>query len=86
MTTTEYTFETEEQADQQDEKWLQESTRYDKVEYLLESCQEGHIVESTFFNEMVSWMDEDDFTEFFKRHCSLHNILLPNALTYQMEH
>ncbi len=72
------------QAYELDKKWLEETNRFDKVEYLLESCRADHIVETPFLNEMVNWMSESAFTEFFARHCSLHNILLPNELKYQM--
>ena len=45
-------------------------TRYEKLEYLVETCSENFIKDCPMLQEMVRWMEEDDFSEFFSRLCS----------------
>jgi hypothetical protein len=49
-------------------------TRFEKMEYLFETCSEKFIKDCTVLQEMVRWMDEDDFTKFFDNLCHLWNI------------
>ena len=49
-------------------------TRFEKMEYLFETCSEKFIKDCTVLQEMVRWMDEDDFTKFFDNLCNLWNI------------
>lgn len=77
-TTTEQTIE------EANEAWMLETTRRDKLEYLLEVCSSDHIKDCVLLQELVQWMSEDDFDEFFKRHCSLWNIQTPAEIEYAM--
>ena len=45
-------------------------TRFEKLEYLLETCSESFIKDCTMLHEMTRWMNEDDFSEFFTHLCS----------------
>ena len=78
------TTTTEDQIEEANEAWMQETNRHDKLEYLLETCSSEHIKDCTFLTELVQWMGEDDFDEFFKRHCSLWNIKTPAELEHAM--
>ncbi len=49
-------------------------TRFEKMEYLFETCSEKFIKDCTVLQEMVRWMGEDDFTKFFDNLCNLWNI------------
>jgi len=45
-------------------------TRFEKLEYLLETCSESFIKDCTMLHEMTRWMSESDFNEFFTHLCS----------------
>ena len=49
-------------------------TRFEKLEFLFETCSEKFVKDSTVLQELVRWMDEDDFTKFFDNLCRLWNI------------
>jgi hypothetical protein len=49
-------------------------TRFEKIEYLCETCSEKFIKDCTVLQEMVRWMDEDDFSKFFDNLCRLWEI------------
>ena len=44
-------------------------TRFEKLDYLLKTCDKTFIHDSVFLFEMVRWMEEDDFSEFFDKIC-----------------
>jgi hypothetical protein len=44
-------------------------TRFDKLDYLLQNCNKTFIQDSVFLFEMVRWMEEDDFSDFFDKIC-----------------
>ena len=75
---------TDDQVEEANEAWMNETTRHEKLEYLLEVCSSEHIKDSTFLRELVQWMGEDVFDKFFKRHCSCCNILTPAELEHAM--
>ena len=52
-------------------------TRFEKMEYLFETCSEEFIKDCTVLQEMVRWMYEDDFNKFFTRLCSQWEIQDP---------
>ena len=79
MTTT-----TDDQIEELNEAWMRETTRHDKLEYLLEVCSDEHIKDCTFLTELVNWMSENEFDEFFKRHCGCWNILTPAEYSQAM--
>ena len=46
------------------------TTRFDKLDWLLDNCSDAFITDCTILRELVAWMDEDAFTVFFNRKCS----------------
>ena len=49
-------------------------TRYDKLDYLLDTCSTKFIKDCDMLQELVTWMDEDDFSKFFTRLCRVWEI------------
>ena len=47
------------------EEWYRTTNRHEKVEYLKETTNPGWFDEH-FIQELVTWMGEDSFNEFFK--------------------
>lgn len=58
--------------------------RFDKVEYLMETCCSEFIQECNFLNELVAWMNEDEFNAFYDRVCSMYDIMQPDELDKAM--
>ena len=56
---------------------MKNMTRYEKLEYLLETCSEKFIKDCTMLHEMTRWMDEGDFSAFFTHLCSQWEIQDP---------
>ena len=48
--------------------------RFEKLEYLIETCSSEFIKECQFLDEMVSWMSEDQFDAFYEHVCSCWSI------------
>jgi len=46
------------------EDWYHNTSRHDKVEYLKETT--GAWFDEHFIHELVTWIGEDSFNEFFK--------------------
>jgi ketosteroid isomerase-like protein len=61
---------TEENVYEKSQQWLEETNRHDLLEYLYETCNPDFI-KNHLVQEMVTWMGEDDFREFFK-HIARH--------------
>ena len=59
-------------------------TRYEKLEYLLETCSESFIKDCTMLHEMTRWMDEDDFSAFFTHLCQCWDIENPEDTKDEM--
>lgn len=55
-------------------------TRMEKLEYLLETCSPEFIKACPFLDELVRWMDEDDFSKFFTYVSSCWDIKSPEEL------
>lgn len=47
------------------EEWYRSTDRHEKVEYLKETT--GPWFDAHFIDELVNWMGEDMFNEFFKK-------------------
>jgi hypothetical protein len=60
-----------------------EMDRFEKLEYLQETCSKDFL-DNHFLNELVNWMGEDDFTEFYDRLCRLWDIKTPEELNKAM--
>jgi hypothetical protein len=52
------------------------TNRFDKLEWLHDNCTGKHMKEM-FLTELVGWLEEDDFNEFFKHHCRVWSIKSP---------
>ena len=53
------------------------TTRFEKVEWLRENCGEKHMEE--FFNELVAFISDVQFNEFFEWYCRLRDIETPEG-------
>jgi hypothetical protein len=56
--------------------------RFDKLEYLLETCSSEFIKDCSFITELVSWMGESDFDKFYEKICSEWDIKTEEELQY----
>lgn len=65
------------------QRWIYKSDRWEKMEYLKESCS-SDFLQNHLMDEMVRWMGEDDFTEFFKHLCRNWDIKTPQELEHLM--
>lgn len=66
------------------QEWIETSNKWEKMEYLKETCSNEFFQECTLLDEMVRWMDDQEFNQFFKKICSHWNILTPPELDYEM--
>ena len=48
--------------------------RFEKLEYLIETCSPEFIKECPFLDEMVGWMSENQFDAFYEHVCSCWEI------------
>jgi len=58
--------------------------RFEKLDYLLETCSTTFIKECEFLDEMVRWMSEEQFNEFFEHVCSCWDIKDPEDTEDEM--
>ena len=80
-TTTEY--KDADEAFEAGNEWVQATNRWDKLEYLEETCS-SDFLEKTLLHEVVKFMGEDDFREFFKHLRQNWDIKTPQELDYAM--
>lgn len=52
--------------------------RFEKLEYLIENCSYAFINKCHFLDEMVTWMSEEAFNDFFEHVCSIWSIKNPD--------
>ena len=57
----------------------QQSNRFEKIDWLLETCTDKFITDCTFLTELVAWMSEDEFNEFHENICRNWDITSPFA-------
>lgn len=57
----------------------QRSTRFDKLNWLLDNCTDKFITDSIFLTELVGWLDEDEFNKFHEHICRNWKIDSPMA-------
>jgi len=77
------TYNTVEEAYEAGQDWIHKSTRHEKMDFLKESCT-ADFIENKLMDEMVRWMGEDDFSEFYKHLCRNWGILTEPELDFQM--
>ena len=73
---------TQDEAYDAGQEWIKESNRFEKLDYLMETASIEF--KDTFLNEIVQWMGEDDFDNFFKHLCRNWDIKTPQELDYLM--
>lgn len=61
------------------EQHVKDTNRFEKMDWLNESCSKEHM-EKYFLTELVNWMGENDFNEFYERHCRNWEICSPEEL------
>ena len=61
-------------------EWIDKSTRFEKLDYLMETASVEF--KDNILNEMVQWMGEEDFSEFFNHLRRNWNIKTPQDLVY----
>ena len=57
----------------------QRSTRFDKLNWLLDNCSTEFIEDCIFLTELVGWLDEDEFNKFHEHICRNWDIKSPMA-------
>ena len=80
-TTTEY--KDADEAWEAGNQWVRATRRWDKLEYLEEVCT-SDFLERTILHEVVKFMGEDDFNEFFNHLRRNWDIKTPQELDYAM--
>lgn len=77
------TYNSIDEAWKEGQKWIKNTNRWEKLEYLEESCKK-EFMEKTFLEEAIRWMGEKEFDEFFKHLCRHWEIMTPPELDYNM--
>ena len=83
MTTTNNTttYKDADEAWEAGNEWVRATNRWDKLEYLEETCT-SDFLERTILHEVVKFMGEDDFQEFFNHLRRNWQIMTPQELDY----
>lgn len=78
------TYDNTDAAYEAGQEWIiYKSDRWEKLEFLKETCSPDFL-ENHLMDEMVRWMVEHDFEEFYKHLCRNWGIVTPQELEYQM--
>jgi hypothetical protein len=77
------TYQTQDEAREAGNEWVRESDRWEKLEYLQETCTTD-FVEKELLHEVVKFMGQDDFNEFFNHLRRNWGINTPQELEYEM--
>jgi len=59
---------------------MKNMTRFDKLEYLPETCSEKFIKDCDMLRDLVRWMSEKEFNEFFYNLIGNRNIKDPTEV------
>lgn len=65
------------------QEWISKSDRWDKLEYLQETCN-SDFLENHLMREMVRWMGEAEFDAFFRHLCQTWSIMTPPEMNHAM--
>lgn len=76
------TYKSADEAREAGNEWIDTTRRSEKLDYLMETATIEF--KDNFLNEIVQWMSEDDFDEFFKHLRRNWDILTPMELDYRM--
>jgi hypothetical protein len=74
---------TADQAHEEGQVWISSTSRFQKMEYLLETCSEDFI-KNHLLDEMVLHMGEEVFDSFFRKLKQNWGIMTPPELDYEM--
>jgi hypothetical protein len=61
------------------EQHVKDTNRHEKMDWLYESCSEIHM-QQHFVTELVHWLEEKDFNEFYEWHCRNWDICSPEEM------
>jgi hypothetical protein len=79
MTTT---YKSADEAWEAGNEWIDTENRFEKLDYLMETATIEF--KDNLLNELVQWMEEEDFSEFFKHVRRCWNVKTPPELDYAM--
>ena len=77
-------YKTSDEAWEAGQQWIKNSSTWEKMEHLKESCTEYFFKDCTLLGEMARWMSQEEFTKFFKHLCSNWEIKTPQEIDYEM--
>ena len=63
-------------------EWIDSTDRFEKLDYIMETASVEF--KDIFLNELVQWMGEEDFSEFFTHLRRNWELKTPQELDYQM--
>ena len=78
------TYNTQDEAWTAGNEWVRESDRWEKLDFLMETASPEF--KDNLINEMMRWMGEDDFNEFFNHLRRNWEILTPQEMEYELNH
>jgi hypothetical protein len=76
------TYKSADEAWEAGNEWIDTVNRFEKLDYLMETASVEF--KDNFLNEIVQWMGEEDFSEFFKHARRNWSIKTPQELDYAM--
>jgi len=65
-------------------EWVRATNRWDKLEYLEAFCRQTEFKESNLLHEVVRFMGEDDFREFFNHLRRNWDVKTPQELDHAL--
>ena len=77
------TYQTQDEAWEAGNEWVRESDRWEKLEFLQENCTTD-FVENDLLREVVKFMGQHEFNEFFNHLRRNWGINTPQELEYEM--
>ena len=63
-------------------EWIDKSDRFEKLDFIMETASVEF--KDNFLNEIVQWMGDEDFSEFFKHIRRNWGFKTPQELDYDM--
>jgi len=76
------TYKDADEAHDAGNEWIDSTRRFEKLDFIMETASIEF--KDTFLNEIVQWMGEEDFSEFFKHLRRNWDIKTPQELDYEM--
>ena len=65
-------------------EWIDKSDRFEKLDFIMETASVEF--KDNFLNELVQWMGDEDFSEFFKHLRKNWGFMTPPEIAYVNEH